>query len=72
MESLSIAIPIKEEELIPQTYEQWRHCITVECGLPLTATFIAQRLAVWHDAQSEETARFRRLYGAPHWQAVLG
>ncbi|WP_238704527.1 hypothetical protein [Pseudomonas nabeulensis] len=31
--------------VFPQTYEQWRHCITVECGIALTPAFIAQRLA---------------------------
>ena len=56
---------------IPQTYEQWHHCITVECGIPLTAEFVAARLAVWRDAQAEETLRFRRLYGDAHWRAVI-
>jgi hypothetical protein len=56
----------------PDTYEQWRRCITVECGIPLTAAFIAQRLAVWRNAQAEETLRFRRLYRDPHWRSVVG
>jgi len=65
---------MKTEELpvIPQTYDQWRHCITVECGLDLTADYIAQRLAVWRNVRLEETQRFRRLYGDAHWQSVLG
>ena len=41
--------------MIPHTYDQWRHCITVECGLALTPVSIAERLAVWRNAQSEET-----------------
>ena len=56
----------------PQTYEQWRHCITVECSIPLTMEFVTRRLAVWRDETSAETARFRRLYGDAHWQAVIG
>ena len=56
--------------MIPRTYAQWRHCITVECGILLSADFIAQRLAVWRNLQLEETLRFRRLYGDAHWQAV--
>ncbi|WP_312453629.1 hypothetical protein [Comamonas sp.] len=56
--------------MIPRTYAQWRHCITVECGIPLSADFIAQRLAVWRNPGLEETQRFRRLYGDAHWQAV--
>jgi len=58
--------------MIPQSYEQWRHCITVECGLALTAEFIRERLAVWCDEGAFETSRFRELYGDSHWQAVVG
>jgi hypothetical protein len=56
--------------MIPRTYAQWHHCISVECGILLSADFIAQRLAVWRNPQLEETQRFRRLYGDAHWQAV--
>jgi len=57
---------------VPQTYGEWRHCITVECGLKLTSGFIQARLAVWRNPKSEETVRFRQLYGGAHWQAVIG
>jgi len=57
---------------VPQTYEQWHHCITVDCGLALTPAFIKERLGVWRDANADETQRFRRRYGDSHWQAVLG
>jgi len=57
---------------VPQTFEQWRHCITVDCGLALTPAFIKERLAVWRDDKAEETQRFRRIYGDAHWQAVVG
>jgi len=57
---------------VPQTFEQWHHCITVDCGLTLTPTFIKERLTVWRDDNADETQRFRRLYGDAHWQAVLG
>lgn len=56
--------------MIPETYAQWHRCITVDCGLALTPAFIAQRLAAMADPQSEETLRFRRLYGDAHWQRV--
>ena len=55
----------------PENYEQWRHCITVACGIPLTRSFVSQRLAVWRDESSEETLRFRRLYGDAYWQSVV-
>ena len=56
---------------IPENYEQWHYCITVECGIPLTREFVAERLAVWRNECAEETARFRRLYGDGHWQSVI-
>ena len=55
----------------PETYEQWHYCITVECGIALTPSFLAQRLAVWRNAHLEETVRFRRLYGDAHWRSVI-
>ena len=59
-------------DTLPETYEHWHHCITVECGIPLTSEFVAQRLGVWRDEKAEETARFRRLYGDAHWRSVIG
>ncbi|OZI31117.1 hypothetical protein CAL29_24600 [Bordetella genomosp. 10] len=56
--------------VIPETYAQWRHCITVECRIPLTLSFVTQRLAVLRDERAQETVRFRGLYGDPHWKAV--
>ena len=55
----------------PETYEEWTHCITVECGLSLTPAFIAERLATWRNERSEETVRFRKLYGDEHWHSVV-
>ena len=55
----------------PETYEQWRHCITVECGIPLTSEFVSQRLAVWRDETTQETERFRKLYGDGYWRTVI-
>ena len=56
----------------PENYEQWHHCITVECGIPLTPEFIAERLAIWRNEQLEETRRFRSLYGEDYLEAVIG
>ncbi len=59
-------------DTIPETYEHWHHCITVECGIPLTSDYVAQRLEVWPDESAEETRRFRGLYGDGHWRSVIG
>jgi hypothetical protein len=37
----------------------------------LTAEFVAQRIDVLGQFNSEETLRFRRIYGDEHWQNVL-
>ncbi|MEN7342127.1 MAG: hypothetical protein AAAFM81_04260 [Pseudomonadota bacterium] len=56
---------------IPMSYEEWRHCITVECGIPLTPDFIEKRLAVWQKPDVEETRRFRDLYGEAYLQTII-
>ena len=49
--------------MIPDTYEEWRHCITVTCGIPLTAAYIEERLRALQSPRDAATARFRKLYG---------
>lgn len=56
----------------PQDYAEWKHCITDECKIPLTAEFVAERLSVWRDEGNGESRRFRQLYGDAYWRAVLG
>ena len=57
---------------IPETYEQWRHCITVDCDIKLTPTFITQRLSIWRNPKAEETERFSSLYGEAYLREVIG
>jgi hypothetical protein len=56
---------------IPQNYEEWHHCITVECGLALTPEFIDERIASMEDAKDFKTKQFVELYGPQHHQQVL-
>jgi hypothetical protein len=58
--------------MIPRTYEEWRHCIEVDCGLQLNQSFIAERLAELTEAEHERTRQFVRLYGEPHRLRVIG
>ena len=57
--------------VIPQTYAQWRHCIEVECRIPLEPNFIQARLSVLRDPANDETRRFASLYGQAHACSVL-
>jgi len=43
---------------IPQTFEEWEHCITVQCGIPLTPSFIAKRIAELEDESDFRTQQF--------------
>ena len=55
----------------PRTYDQWRHCITVDCGIDLTASFIEARLKALGDPADAGTARFVELYGESYLDDVV-
>ena len=57
---------------IPSNYDEWRHCITVECGLELTPQFIEQRIDAMNNENEHYTRQFIRLYGRDYHQIVLG
>ncbi|MFO3704294.1 hypothetical protein ACI6Q5_04745 [Xanthomonas codiaei] len=57
--------------VIPASYSAWRHCIEVDCAQPLTAPFIAQRLASLRDPREHHTQQFLRRWGEPHHRRVI-
>lgn len=61
---------MKDTPAIPDSYAAWRHCIIVECGIPLTVEFIQRRLAVLTNPKEYETQRFAEVYGVGHLEAV--
>jgi hypothetical protein len=56
--------------MIPDSYPAWRHCIEMDCGIPLTATFIRERIAALDDLGDFRTEQFVRLYGQAHLNRV--
>ncbi|MGI9470472.1 MAG: hypothetical protein ACR2NZ_02990 [Rubripirellula sp.] len=58
--------------MIPESYEQWVHCITVRCRIALSAEYVAERLSVLRNTHHSQTRDFRRLYGDEHWKRVIG
>ena len=58
--------------IIPNNFEEWRHCITVECGLDLTPGFVENRIASLQNTNEHYTQQFLKLYGEQHYQNVLG
>lgn len=48
---------------IPETYEEWRHCITVICRQPITLPYIEERIKALNSDKDHMTAKFVELYG---------
>jgi hypothetical protein len=57
--------------MIPQSYDRWRRCITIDCGLALTPAFIDARLAELRDPSAHRTRRFVEHYGEAHRAQVV-
>lgn len=57
--------------MIPETFEQWQHCMTVDCGLALTPGFCAQRLQALNNPRDHHTQRLIALYGADHLSKLI-
>lgn len=62
----------ERDDVIPQTAEQWRHCIEHHCAIPLTPAFAKKRVRELEDSTNEHTRRFIASYGSEHYQRVLG
>lgn len=60
-----------KDSIIPKTYDEWVHCITVECGLKLTPDYISQRITSLQNSNDHYTQQFLKLYGKQHHQRVL-
>lgn len=48
------------------SYEEWKHCITVLCDIPLSADYVEKRIAALSDKRDTTTDRFVQLYGDAH------
>ncbi|PQO28988.1 hypothetical protein [Blastopirellula marina] len=62
---------MSEDPAIPHTYEQWRDCITVRCGIALTPTFVRERLAELRDTKHQRTKKFGEHYGPEYLACVV-
>lgn len=57
--------------VIPETYDQWRQCIEVDCGIPLSPAFIDERLKELATPSDFRTQQFLHLYGEAHRDRVI-
>lgn len=55
----------------PTTYEEWKHCITVTCDIPLTAAYVDERIAALRDESDFHTAKFISRWGGVHHARTL-
>lgn len=55
---------------LPQNFNEWRTCIEVHCGIPLTPEFIAQRLRELEDRRLHSTEQLYRHYGDAHMTRI--
>ena len=53
-------------------YEDWKHCITVQCKIKLTPDYVAKRIAALNNERDPMTARFIKLYGDAHLKRTIG
>lgn len=57
--------------VVPTRYEDWKHCITVSCGIPLTPHYVEQRITALTDTSDFHTQRFIERWGRAHHQRTL-
>ena len=55
-----------------KTYDDWKHCITVLCHIPLTRPYVEQRLAALRDPATDGTQKFIATWGEAHLARVIG
>ena len=58
--------------VIPTNYEEWEHCITVECDIPLTSDFVAERIEALQNMNDFHTLKFIDRWGKDHHARTLG
>ncbi|MEM9348812.1 MAG: hypothetical protein AAGA47_01010 [Pseudomonadota bacterium] len=56
---------------VPNSYEEWKHCITVKCDIPLTPEYVEERIAALSDEGDYHTQKFVKRWGAMHHARTL-
>ncbi|MCF2857250.1 hypothetical protein L1286_07205 [Pseudoalteromonas sp. SMS1] len=54
-----------------QSYEQWRHAITVKCNIKLTPEYARSRIASLSNERDRHTQEFSAKYGEAYLQQVI-
>jgi hypothetical protein len=56
--------------MIFHSYQDWKNCIEVKCGISLTIAFVEERLSVFKDESNAEKKRFAEFYGESHCMQI--
>ena len=56
---------------LPRTYDEWKYCITVKCGIALTQDYINERLRALSTKNDHATAKFVEMWGSEHHQNTV-
>lgn len=56
--------------VVPRSYDEWKHCITVLCRIPLTPDYVEARIAALADSRDHSTQRFVETWGDAHRDRV--
>ena len=57
--------------MLPQTFQDWKNCITKDCKINLTKEFAQERLKVYQNNKNSETLKFVSLYGREHLKNII-
>lgn len=55
-----------------KSFEDWKHCITVLCGIPLTEPYVEKRLTELRDPANTTTQKFVAMWGEQHRLRIVG
>lgn len=53
------------------SYDDWKHCITVKCGINLTMNFLNNRLEELQNKKHPKTIQFAKCYGDEHVKTII-
>lgn len=54
-----------------RTYDDWKHCISEICKIPLTEEFVRRRLTELGDTQNHNTQKFVSTWGENHRKQIV-
>lgn len=57
--------------MLIQNYLEWKNCIEVKCGIPLTEAYVQKRIEELTNESNSHTKEFVRLYGKPYKEQIL-